>query len=136
MKTTVGLVVAVLLLGAASVAAADTHDALIKDAIACYKQIAATLATAKDEASIKGARPKLKTLSTQLRGIKKRFETLGPPNEEQEKDLEKKYGKEFEEANLKLAVEYARLEKLPGGPDLLKEIRPQPAKPTDKKSDK
>lgn len=136
MRRTVGLGVVVLLLGAAAGRAADTHEALTRDVIACYQQIAVTLATAKDEASIKDARPKVRKLGLQLLDIKKRFEALGPPSEEKEKDLEKKFGKEFEATNLRLAAEYARLGKLPGGRDLLKEVRPQPEKATDKKSDK
>lgn len=119
--------IAVLLLPALGVAVQEEADAkyeaVLQKLLGTIGQISKTLETVKDEKSGQEARPELRKQTEEFRATRKKSEELAPPSPEVRERIGKKYQPEFEKARKELAGQVARVQRVPGGPAVLQEIR-------------
>jgi deoxyadenosine/deoxycytidine kinase len=100
-------------------AAPDSHEKIVVDMVAVMKDIAKSLAKAKDAASGKEIKPELQKLAARMDRISERLEKIGRPSKEQEAELEKKYKTAVDEAVKDFQAEVQRLLKTDYGKDVL-----------------
>ena len=101
---------------------AASFEAVLKDMIGTLDKLTATLTAVKDEASAKAARPELQKNTGHFAAIRKKAETLRPPNKEEKEKLEKEYRPKLVESHKKLLGEMVRVSSVPGGKEVLKEL--------------
>ena len=138
MKKVAGLSVVALLCCALPGRAADTFDDVIKDMIKSTKQLVEVLATVKDEASAKAAKPKLEKMGKEIQAIQARAKKLGDPSKEEKEKLEKKYKPELDPLFKKMFAELVRIQSNPATAKVLKDIElfgPKPPKKETPKKD-
>lgn len=87
----------------------DSHDKVAGDMVKVMEDYADILADVDDEASAKAAGPKLEKLAGRITAINERTEALGEPESEQEKSVQDKYQKKFEEAGLQIERNITRI---------------------------
>lgn len=80
----------------------DTPESLTGDMLDEMEKMVAVLKTIKDEASAKGAEPKLRAIVDKLKSLQERAKKMKQPEGEQLKALEKK----FEERSNKIMGEF------------------------------
>lgn len=86
-----------------------THDSVTAEAIKLMNDMADILASIKDEASAKSAKPKLEALSKRMDALKQKSQALGVPTKEQKDALQKKYGEERTKAASRLLKDIFRI---------------------------
>jgi hypothetical protein len=87
----------------------DSHESLAGESLTTMKDLVATFETVKDEETAKAAKPKLKSLSDKMNALNERQAKLPAMTEADVNAIDKKYGKEMEEVQLKLASNVMRL---------------------------
>jgi hypothetical protein len=117
-----GLVLAAILSVPARGGDNAAFEAVLKDMLATMDKLTATLAAVKDEATAKAARPELQKDAQHFVAIRKKAETIRPPNKEEKEKLEKEYRPKLFESQKKLFAEIARVGAVPGGKEALKEL--------------
>ncbi|MBM4067910.1 MAG: hypothetical protein FJ271_03060 [Planctomycetes bacterium] len=96
---------------------------IVKETLEIMEKISKQLAAVKDEDSAKAARSELKSSVTRWLEMRKRAEKLKPPASKAERDrLDKEFRGKLVNANKKLRAEIARVDRVPGGRDALKEL--------------
>lgn len=113
----------------------DPHEKFILLTLVSLEQMTKTLATVKDEGSAAAARPKLKESADLFLATRKKAGELPQPELKHKQQLEEKYQKKLSEAVDGLKKEMRRVQDVPGGPTLLKELdevlKPPKKKPAD-----
>jgi|SRR6516162_4842598 hypothetical protein len=112
-----------VLLAAPHARAADNLESVKKEWIAAAKEVVEALRNITDEPSAKAGRPQLKKLKAKIDEIKAREAKLLLGNFGQVNDVEKKFAKEVQAVTDAWARETARVQKVKGGPDALKELQ-------------
>ena len=95
---------------------------VLKDMISTMDKLTATLTAVKDEATAKAAHPELQKNTAHFAAIRKKAENLRPPNKEEKEKLDKEYRPKLVESHKKLLGEMARVSRVPGGKETLKEL--------------
>jgi len=95
----------------------------IKKTLTILDRISTTLGTVKDEDSAKKAKPDLRKATGDFLAVRKESETIPPPSKNTKDRLAKEYKTKLEDANKKLQTEVNRVEALPGGHDVLEDVR-------------
>jgi len=114
---------AVLLVFTLNLYAGQEHEKALKDMIESLKQMSDALEKVSDEATAKEAKPKLKTALTQFQKVKEQVDKLKEPTKEEKEKLEKQYKGDLEGALKKLLGEIVRVSGVPGGKELVQELR-------------
>lgn len=100
----------------------DSHESLAANAIAILKDIADELSTIKDSATSEAAQPRLKELGNRWRANERRVAEYKPPTTREMATLEKQYGAQLESAMKRYFAEVARVRRIEGGADALREL--------------
>ena len=131
MKTARWLGAACLLLGPAAWAQqgppagkGSPHEEVIEQLLTTLGQMTKALAGVKDGTSAEAARPPLKQAAEQFLTVRKKSHELKQPDKGEKDQLEEKYQKKLAEAVQEFRKEIRRVQTVPGGPALLKELDP------------
>lgn len=109
MKRLVAFSIALMVVMGLAAGCGDSREDLADDSLSAMKQLEATLATVKDEASAKAAKPKLQELADELNDINARMDKLGAPSEDEMKSMIDKHGKEMEQVQEKMVGHMLRI---------------------------
>jgi hypothetical protein len=102
---------------------AVTPSDIVKETLELMEKITQQLTAIKDEESAKASRAELKASVARWLEMRKRAEKLKPPASKEERDrLEKEFRGKLIKADKKLKAEIARVDRVPGGKDALKEL--------------
>jgi len=105
------------------VLAQSAYEDLLKSMLDVLDRTTALLAKAQDTDSAKETTPELKKAAGEFLEVRTKAAKLEPPNREVKDRLAKEYRPKFEESKKKMAAEIARLKRMPGGKEVLSEIR-------------
>jgi hypothetical protein len=122
MKAAVAVVGLVFAVGFAA-AGAPTHEEVIKQMLSTLDKLTATLTTIKTEESADAAKPELQKAAKEWVALRGQAEKLPPPSRMEKERLEKDYKAKLEAAQKKIYGEVTRVQRIPHGPEALKEIR-------------
>ncbi len=111
-----------VLLASAAARADDTHDSLAEEYVKAYTNFATGLAAIKDKDSATKTMPDLEKTGQKILDLKKRFDKLGEPSEDQKAEMTKKFAPKMQELQKTITAEMLRISKLDGGPDMLKGV--------------
>jgi hypothetical protein len=107
MRRSLGILAGVLLVLCSG--CGDSHESLAGQSVSTMKEMESVLATVKDEASAKAAKPKLKAVVDRMNDINARQAKLAAPTEAEIKAIEAKYGKEMEQLQEKIGGHMLRI---------------------------
>jgi hypothetical protein len=99
-----------------------SYEEIIQQMLAALEQMTKVLVAVKDEPSAEAARPNLKQAAGKFLVVRKQSEQLKTPDLKQKDQIEKKYHKPLAEAVQKFRSEIRRVQDIPGGLALLKEL--------------
>jgi hypothetical protein len=95
---------------------------IVKEVLDTLDKITTTLATVKDEPTAKAAVPDLRKGVARFKELRTLADKAKPPSTEEKDRLKKEYKERLEKATAKAFAEIARVKKVPGGSEALKEI--------------
>jgi ABC-type transport system involved in cytochrome bd biosynthesis fused ATPase/permease subunit len=129
---TAGLGLVVFLGGVPSLAGSrgrppnDTPEAFIQDRNRLLNDLVDLLGGVQDQASARRAVVKLRAdLGPRIQQLKRREQVLGTITPDQQQLLEVKHGAETQTAKIRLGLELQRVKDVPGGRDVIQELREQ-----------
>lgn len=97
----------------------DEYESAIKYQVGCLEEMNSILASVKDTASAKRAKPKLEAISKKMAAVSERMARTEFPSEEKWKELAKKYGLRARKARNEIMKNMARLRADPDLKDAL-----------------
>jgi hypothetical protein len=103
--------------------ALQDHEAVMKDTIKAFADLADALESVKDRDTAKAAAPKINDAAERLEALKKKADKLGEPKGEEGKKLLGKYQSEFEKQALRMRTAANAAQKGGGEPDFDKAIK-------------
>jgi hypothetical protein len=95
---------------------------IVKEVLETLDKITTSLTTVKDEATAKAAVPDLRKGVARFKELRDMAGKAKPPSTEEKNRLKKEYKEKLEKATAKAFAEIARVKKVPGGAEALKEI--------------
>jgi len=99
------------------------YENVLKDLIAAMDKLSDVLSTVKNEPSAKVAVPEVKKTLGQLDEVRKKAKALPQPEKEEKDRIAKIYRPKLDESIKKLLGQVARVKAIPGGSELVKDIK-------------
>jgi hypothetical protein len=100
----------------------NPHESLTISAIAILTEIADELSKIKDKASAEAAAPRLKELGGRWRANERRMVSEKPLSRRDMAALNKEYGGQLESATKRYLAELARVQRIEGGAEALRQL--------------
>jgi hypothetical protein len=101
----------------------SAYESVLKELITALDMLSDVLVTVKDESSAKAAGPEVKKAVGRLDEVGKKAKALPQPEKGEKERITKTYRPKLEEAIKKLLTEEARVKAVPGGSELVKQIK-------------
>jgi len=98
------------------------YEEVVVLTLVSLEQMTKVLAPIKDAAAVEAARPNLKQAAAQFVAVRKKAEQLKQPDQKQKDQIADKYQKKLADAVQQLRTEIRRVQDVPGGMSLLKEL--------------
>ena len=93
----------------------DPYEDVVKEQMSLLKEVNVILATVKDDASLKGAKPALEELGLKMKDAAERLKDLEPPSKDREVSLKAKYEKKTRAAVTELLTHLTKIGTMEGG---------------------
>lgn len=101
---------------------AGPHEAIVKEMLSALEQITEALKTVTDEETAQAAKPALQKVAVLWEQVRKKAEAIKPPSKEERQKVEA-YAEKFVAAQKQLFGQISRVVSVPGGREVLREIR-------------
>ncbi len=105
-------------------AGAGKHEAVLQQMVKAFDSMSETLKTVQDDETAKAARPLLKKEATGFVAAREQATKLDPPDKAEKERLAKTWQPKVDAAMKQFFTEVRRVERVPGGREVLLEIEP------------